>query len=200
MNGKINYRSGLTSILPDYDAFIIDQWGVLHDGKQLYPSTLITMDLIKSAQKKTIMLSNSSKRVGSSIAGLKKVGLDPAKYFDDIVTSGELAWNFIKDGGMSGNKIFLFGNGQDDDEYVSSLGCVIKSPKEADFILARGTFSICGSDIKEYPDAYDLLSSEAFREGLQVCARRAIPMVCSNPDFNRPGSGPAYARQDCRCI
>ena len=189
MKGKITYQRGLSSILSAYDAFIIDQWGVLHDGKVLYPSALMTMDLIKKANKKTVMLSNSSKRVGSSIAGLKKVGLDPEMYFDGIVTSGELAWKFIQGGGMAGNKIFLFGNGQDDDEYVSSLGCVIAGPEEADFILARGTFSISGSDTKEFPDAFDLFSSEAFHAGLDVCAKRYLPMVCSNPDFYRPGSG-----------
>ena len=189
MKGIIDYQRGLTSIISRYDAFIIDQWGVLHDGKVLYPEALATMNLLKAASKKTIMLSNSSKRVGSSIVGLKKVGLDPAKYFDDIVTSGELAWNFIEGGGMSGNKVFLFGNGQDDDEYISSLDCVVACPEDADFILARGTFSICGSNVKEFPDAFDLLASEALNEGLKVCASRSLPMVCSNPDFYRPGSG-----------
>ena len=63
-------RLSKSSLISRYDAFIIDQWGVLHDGKVLYPEALATMDLLKAASKKTIMLSNSSKRVGSSIAGL----------------------------------------------------------------------------------------------------------------------------------
>ena len=32
----------------------------------------------------------------NSIAGLLKVGLDPSIYFDEIVTSGEMAWQYIE--------------------------------------------------------------------------------------------------------
>ena len=48
-------------------------------------------------------------------------------------------------------KVLLMGNGADD-QSTSSCGCVI-SRREADFILARGTFSIQAEDNAEFPDA-----------------------------------------------
>ena len=151
---KMQLSKGLsTKLISGYDAFIIDQWGVLHDGKQLYKGTIEAMQKLRDCGKRTVMLSNSSKRRENSIAGLLKVGLDPSIYFDEIVTSGEMAWQYIesreitKDGFVSSSgetplKVLLMGNGADDQEYVSSCGCVISSVEEADFILARGTFSI----------------------------------------------------------
>lgn len=87
--------NGLKEISPKYDTFIIDQWGVIHDGKTPYPGAFDCLEYLKAEKKKLIMLSNSSKRKSSSIKGLEKVGIN-ANIWDEIVTSGELGWNMIK--------------------------------------------------------------------------------------------------------
>ena len=84
----------MEQISKHYDSFIIDQWGVLHDGKTPYTGVIECLTNLKSAGKRLILLSNSSKRKSSSFKGLKKVGIDP-ELFDDIVTSGELTWHAI---------------------------------------------------------------------------------------------------------
>jgi HAD superfamily hydrolase (TIGR01459 family) len=199
----ISFSKGLSpNLVSKYQAFIIDQWGVLHDGKELYPGSLNTMKKLRDNGKKTVMLSNSSKRKANSIAGLKKVGLDPSIYFDEIVTSGEMAWQFIESreickggfvtqSGGSTLKVILMGNGADDEEYLTSCGCVVSSIEEADFILARGTFclQVGIEEVHEYPDAFDLLKSSTLEAILEACALRKLPMLVSNPDFYRPGSG-----------
>ena len=149
MTPRTQFISGLCEISERYDAYIIDQWGVLHDGKILYSKTLEAMSFLRDQNKKCIMLSNSSKRKENSVKGLKKVGLDPLTLFDDIITSGELAWEAIQqrndpifslqnmrgDGPM---RAFVFGNDQDDEEYCRTCGCAFASAQECDFILARG--------------------------------------------------------------
>ena len=211
-----------------YDSLIIDQWGVLHDGKTPYPGVVECLKNLKSQGKRLILLSNSSKRKSSSYKGLNKVGID-SLLFDDIVTSGEMAWNAIRerrldflldntivnsdiatDSNSDKNlKVFVVGNNDDDAQYISSCNCVASSPETADFILARGTFCFYSglpaeknldtvedtqSDSTEsvdgiisYEEAEDLIA--VVDPYLKRCIARNLPMLVSNPDFHRPGSG-----------
>ena len=225
--------SGMDSVSKFYDSFIIDQWGVLHDGKTPYTGVTECLQKLKDDGKNLILLSNSSKRKANSVKGLDKVGIKSV-LFDEIVTSGELAWNAIMDrkfdfkissppatsAGQVDSyvtatsddsrrtlRIFVIGNNDDDTEYIRSCGCVLSPPESADFILARGTFCIMtGSDdsITKEPSSSgptkpSLDGSVAFSNAedlianidpyLQRCIARGLPMLVSNPDFTRPGSG-----------
>ena len=190
-----------------YDSFIIDQWGVLHDGKVPYAGVTDCLQALKAAKKQLILLSNSSKRKASSASGLAKVGIDPAA-FDQIVTSGELAWQMIYGRtfdfdlvGESSNdgvaaplpplRVFVIGNNDDDADYVRSCNCVLAPPETAQFVLARGTFCLAAGptpgDTVAFSAAEDLVA--AVGPWLDRCAARRLPMLVSNPDFHRPGSG-----------
>ena len=231
-----------------YDSLIIDQWGVLHDGKTPYPGVVECLKNLKSLGKRLILLSNSSKRKSSSFKGLNKVGID-SLLFDDIVTSGEMAWNaiserrfeFVLDNGLIDSdfvgtsdskcdkklKVFVVGNNDDDIQYISSCGCVASSPETADFVLARGTFCFytgppleknSGTVGNAEPDSMEPTRSSLIENGdpltllspsldgiisfekaedliavvdsyLERCIARNLPMLVSNPDFHRPGSG-----------
>jgi ribonucleotide monophosphatase NagD (HAD superfamily) len=243
-----NVVSGMDSVSKFYDSFIIDQWGVLHDGKTPYTGVTECLQKLKDDGKNLILLSNSSKRKANSVKGLDKVGIKSI-LFDEIVTSGELAWNAIMDRnfdfkisppsatsvGQQGSdmtvtsddskrtlKVFVIGNNDDDTEYIRSCGCVLSPPESADFILARGTFCILsGSNVSgavltsssnkasapsstkepssSGPTEPSLDGSIAFSNAedlianidpyLQRCIARGLPMLVSNPDFTRPGSG-----------
>jgi HAD superfamily hydrolase (TIGR01450 family) len=198
--------SGLSEIIHMYDHFIIDQWGVLHNGKVPYPGVMECLQKLKEANKQLILLSNSSKRKASSFAGLNKVGISAA-LFDDIVTSGEMAWHMIEKrtfpfqlAGLPASEpdsfpkdlnVFVIGNADDDLKYVKTAGCQPSLPETAHFVLARGTFCIMsgseGANIITYKNAADLVA--ATRPWLERCIARDLPMLVSNPDFHRPGSG-----------
>jgi ribonucleotide monophosphatase NagD (HAD superfamily) len=244
----VNVVSGMDSVSKFYDSFIIDQWGVLHDGKTPYTGVTECLQKLKDDGKNLILLSNSSKRKANSVKGLDKVGIKSI-LFDEIVTSGELAWNAIIDrnfdfkitsatsaGQVDSDvtatsndskrtlKVFVIGNNDDDTEYIRSCGCVLSPPESADFVLARGTFCIMTgsetstsskasspSSTKEPsplstkepsssgPSEPSLDGSVAFSNAedlianvdpyLQRCIVRGLPMLVSNPDFTRPGSG-----------
>lgn len=233
-----------------YDSLIIDQWGVLHNGRNPYPGVVDCLTNLKAQGKKLILLSNSSKRKSSSFKGLNKVGID-SLLFDDIVTSGEMAWNAIRerqfeftlcdtprgksdsastsiDVGDKKLKVFVVGNNDDDVQYIASCNCVPSSPEEADFVLARGTFCFysgsppednadidCNSQadsaksepsssliqsnsslVLTPPPLNGMISYERAEDliyhidpYLARCIARNIPMLVSNPDFYRPGSG-----------
>jgi HAD superfamily hydrolase (TIGR01459 family) len=193
-------NAGMNQISNLYDYYIIDQWGVLHDGKTPYPGVLQCLENLKREGKCLILLSNSSKRKSNSFKGLSKVGINPS-LFDDIVTSGEMAWNAIKQRRFDFTlpapisedrlRVFLVGNNDDDAEYIESCNCVVSPPETADFVLARGTFRIAtGSDpdsVLSYTNAEDLIAD--IDPYLARCKSRGLPMLVSNPDNYRPGSG-----------
>lgn len=201
-NGEIH--SGLNDIISEYDTFLIDQWGVLHDGTKPYDGVFEALKELHSLDKKMILLSNSSKRMNSSVRGLQKLGFD-VNMFAGIVTSGELGWNALKDRSeellsdinlkldtpSDPLKVFVIGNGDDDLEYVKSCNCIPSSPETADMVIARGTFAVLcderldASESRIFPSSGDLMSN--IEPWLHRCASRKLPMVVTNPDNLRPG-------------
>ena len=64
----------IKEVINYYDNFIIDQWGVMHDGKFGYEHAFDTINLLSSENKNLFIISNSSKRSISSIDRLPKLG------------------------------------------------------------------------------------------------------------------------------
>ena len=54
--------SGLGEISSDYDGFILDLWGVLHDGSHPFPGAVEALTRLKAAGKRTVVLSNAPRR------------------------------------------------------------------------------------------------------------------------------------------
>jgi FMN phosphatase YigB (HAD superfamily) len=75
-----------------YDTFLLDMWGVMHDGSKPYDGVLETVQKLKDAGKEMIILSNSSKRQGNSNKMLTKLGFNPHD-FAQVITSGEVSFN-----------------------------------------------------------------------------------------------------------
>lgn len=199
MSSSLPKVHGIHEIIDRYDHFIIDQWGVLHNGKIPYDGVIESLEAMKAQRKSMILLSNSSRRKTDSFRGLQKVGIDPT-LFDDIVTSGDFGWQLLKDRKfdfslpriLSSNerlKVFVIGNGEEDYEYLESANCEFATPAEADIILARGTFAayIQGyNNPLTYSISDDLIAAAS--DIFTVSAPRQTPLLVTNPDTMRPGT------------
>ena len=53
---------GLADIINQYDVFILDQWGVMHDGTKGYIQAIKCVEKLYQEKKEIIIISNSSKR------------------------------------------------------------------------------------------------------------------------------------------
>ena len=65
---------GLSQIQSQYDAFLIDLWGVVHNGVQLYPSAIDVLKNLNALNKRFVLLSNAprpSKSVEKYLLNLK---------------------------------------------------------------------------------------------------------------------------------
>ncbi len=166
--------TGLSAIAADYDLFLLDQFGVLHDGSAPYPSALRALAGLRQAGKHVLVLTNSGKRAAVNLARLHGMGFAPAS-FDGLVSSGEVAWRMLSAGELgapfiAGACAYIVGK-RGDDYGFTGLGLeFVSDPGSADCLL------ILGSDAPKRS-----LDDEI--QALAAAAARGIPALCANPDI-----------------
>lgn len=171
---KTKFCQGISDISDSYNAFIIDQWGVLHNGERLYEGVADCLRELKARNKFIIILSNSGKRAEENKKRLAELGLGPSLY-DEIVTSGEITWQGLKDqddGFFSniGKKCFLMSRGGDR-SIVDGLDVeVVDKIEDAEFLLISGS----EAPQKTMVDYYEPI--------LRMAIRKRLKAICANPD------------------
>ncbi len=161
---------GLSEIANRYDGFIIDLFGVIHNGVQLYPDTISTLQNLKDKNKAVCFLSNSPRRAESARGQCISMGL-PEELTPPAMTSGEATYaalsDFVENYGphcwFLGNTIVK--------ELKAGLGTdLADGPEKADFIL------------NAIPGTGPTHKAELI-ENLKIAAARKTPMICANPDL-----------------
>ena len=168
---------GLREVAPDFDAFVVDQWGVLHDGQKPLPGAVEALERLRAAGRRIVLLSNSGRRRHRARAALVRMGFDLA-LFDGLVTSGELAWRALRAGSVPGlaqpGRRCLLVMRHGDRSVVEGLDLeLVRRPEDADFLFISGVDS---------PEA----KLEDYLPLLESCARHGLPALCSNPDRMAP--------------
>jgi len=160
--------SGLSDIADHYDAFILDLFGVIHNGLKLYDGTLGCLSDLKHKGKKTCLLSNTPKRSEDSRKDLRAMGLDDDMY-TGIITAGDSAREeLIK---RQGQKCWFAARMEFFGTLIEDLDLdLLDGPEGADFILN----AIGG--IKSIDD------TEIFKQ-LDKAIEMDLPMICANPDL-----------------
>ena len=164
----------IEEIIYDYDNFIIDQWGVMHDGTFGYEHAFDTINLLNSENKNLFIISNSSKRSISSIDRLPKLGFKK-NAFIKTVTSGEMIWQLLNkkysEVKNKKNCFHIYDTAKEDGlDFRNGLNFnFVEIIEEADLILA------CTPFIKLQPIDYIPL--------LEVAFEKELIMYCANPDF-----------------
>jgi len=104
-------------------------------------------------------------------------------------TLGCRRWDVLE--GIKEKRAFVLGSGVGDEEYVRECGwVVVRDVREADLLLARGTFTVPVSTsdgdgvVRKEDDEEEY--QRALTEALEVAASLRIPMLVSNPDKVRP--------------
>jgi HAD superfamily hydrolase (TIGR01459 family) len=182
---KTKFCQGISDISDSYNAFILDQWGVLHNGEKPYEGVIDCLKEMKARNKFVIILSNSGKRAEENAETLKNLGIGPSLY-DEIVTSGELTWQGLRDQDEGvfkgiGTKCFLLSRGGDR-SIIDGLEHIelVRDIEEADFLLISGS------------DAPDKNLVDYYEPILKAAIRKRLKAICANPD-NRMVIGNSYA-------
>ena len=163
----------LSEIKNEFDGFILDLWGLIHDGVKLYPNVLKTFKALKDNGIRTVLLSNAPRRSYLLIDGLTDMGI-ARNLYGGVLSSGEVTWQEFmdrKDPAFSniGNSVYHIGP-QRDVSVIEGTGITIKKRlDECDFILNTGPV-----ELEHELNDYKLILSEALV--------LKLPMVCANPD------------------
>ena len=163
---KIKKLDHLSKIFREYDAFIIDLWGVMHNGISLNSSAMNAVRELDSNGKRIIFLSNAPRPTKKVIEFLKKMKMDE-RYLKNVLTSGEAALNSLKRNEF-GKKFYHLGPQRDDSLFVD-IKKNQTSIENCDFILCTGLFDEEEENLKFY-------------ENLLKNFTKKI-LVCTNPDL-----------------
>ncbi|WP_169544507.1 TIGR01459 family HAD-type hydrolase [Sneathiella aquimaris] len=172
---SFQFMPGLAQIADQYDAYILDLWGVVHDGTRPYPGALNCMQQLRANGKPLLLLSNAPRTNGFVENFLETLGVSRS-FYDQILTSGDLTREVLTDRRFDylkkeNLKFYQFGADKDrglDDglDYTRVFNVA-----QADFLICTGL----AHDDVETPENYRALLAEA--------ARLNLPMLCANPDL-----------------
>jgi len=198
-------HSSFLEIANRYDGFILDQYGVLHNGVSPLPGAIDTLEKLHALNKKLIILSNTSSPAKSAIAKLAKLGFDPKWFQGGAVTSGEESSRYIERTYGSSEKPlkaiwFTYAGSISTPpplDFIEKCGNIemATSIEEADLVIAHG-----GEIWYHGPEQNQPLGS-FMRDGsvdvvgpiLAACCKRKLPFVCANPDFVVRQSGGSFS-------
>lgn len=158
---------GLSEFNGHFDAILCDIWGVLHNGATPHPDAWKALVRARDEGISVILVSNAP-RPGDVVArSLREMGI-PSQAFDDIITSGDLARDYLA--AQASASIYHLGPDQNQITFeglsVSNVGI-----EAADLIL-------CTDLINEDRD-----TPEDYRELLGRAAERGLRLICANPDI-----------------
>jgi HAD superfamily hydrolase (TIGR01459 family) len=171
---KTKFCKGISDINDTYMGFVIDQWGVLHDGARAHDGAVEVLEELQGRGKYVIILSNSGRRADENVARMEKMGLGPDLY-NRIITSGEMVWRGLSLHNMEpfvglGPRCYVVSR---DPEHAFVRGLetveVVEDVGEADFLLFVTTDSP-NKTLKDYEPM------------LRAAVRRGLPALCANPD------------------
>lgn len=162
----------LADITEQYDAFLIDQFGVMIDGQSAYPGAVEALAHIARQDKPAIVLSNSGKRAQPNCERVASFGFH-RDHFRTVVTSGEIAFQSIRDSlGKSikpDSKVMILAR-EGEASPVADLGLTeTHDPEAADLLL------IVSRDQAMTQDDYTLILRRFHANGGRC--------LCLNPDL-----------------
>lgn len=165
----MKFIKGIFEIAENYDYYIIDLWGVLHDGHEAYKGAKLALEKLKNSNKKIILLSNAPRRSYKAKETLERLDFDENLY-DLLLTSGEITYNYVKQNkGKLGNKYFYVGPDKDL-HLLDGLNLThVKIAAEANFAVATG-FEGFGSKFEEK------------KHQLDECLNAKLHLLVANPD------------------
>ncbi len=150
--------SGLSEIAGDFDAMLIDQFGVIHQGQHLYAGAAEVLAQLYALRIPVVVMTNSGKRAAPNTARITGMGISRG-HFIDCVSSGEVAYQALQV-----KRAYLVG--KDGEDYGFGPVEFMTRPEDAEIMLILGS-NAPSTSLDDYRRLF---------EGL------TLPAVCCNPD------------------
>jgi HAD superfamily hydrolase (TIGR01459 family) len=156
----------IRALAPRYRAWLVDIWGVMHNGHRAFPRAVAATRAFRHEGGIVILLSNSPRPSPSVKEQLRRLGV-PDDAYDATVTSGDLTRHELQ----KHKSATVFHLGPERDRPIfAGIDVRLGKPEQAELIVCSGLFD----DETETPEDY--------AELLTALAARKLPMICANPD------------------
>lgn len=163
---EIPILASIAEIAPRFDAWIVDIWGVMHNGARAFPAAGEACRKFREQGGTVLLLSNAPRPFTAVIRQMQALGVDPAAY-DGGVTSGDATREMLAI--WQGRPILHIGPDRDKGLF-EGLDISLADAASAEMALCSGLYD----DTRETPDDY--------AELLARLHARHVPMICANPD------------------
>ncbi|KAF6001956.1 hypothetical protein F1559_002232 [Cyanidiococcus yangmingshanensis] len=180
-----------------YDALVLDQFGVLHDGKRAYPFAIDCVCELNRRGIPCVVVSNSSRLRGDCLDQLEALGFR-RQWFAGAVTSGQLTQDALLELRQRlseshsrhppATRVFHTnwnGRGRaalptlkvgDPTHDFKPVGTRVEV---AELVVTHGTEGVTEED----GESVSAVPYGKLVDLLQACAKRRLPLWCSNPDL-----------------
>jgi len=166
----------IRNLAAHYDGFIVDLWGVVHDGIKTYAGVIDCLTKLREAEKKIVFLSNAPRRAAAIGRALAAMGIG-AELYTGIMSSGEAVHAALRDRtdpdfAALGTVLYHLGPQRDRDIFDTLPITEASTPAGAEILLNTGPDDYLGPND---PSIYEPVLNE--------CLAANLPMICANPDL-----------------
>lgn len=167
MPDAIPVLSSIAELAATTDAWIVDIWGVMHNGAHAYAAAASACSQLRAHGGTVVLLSNAPRPFSAVVPHMAAIGVPPDAY-DAGVTSGDVTRDMLA--AWVGRRLLHIGP-ERDRGLLAGLDFHLAPAAEADVVLCSGLYD----DETETPATYAPL--------LEALAARNVPMICANPDI-----------------
>lgn len=159
----------------NFDLYVFDIYGVLWNGKSVISGADRTLEALKDAGKKVLIMSNGTALSPQIEAGYAKRGFVKGRHYDRIVSSGD-AYRAYVINDKRALSFYQFGRPSrvlfEGSRYIE-----LATPEEADFVYAGVPQTFDGEIWRDY------LTIEPLSDELLHLIKMGKTLVCVNPDL-----------------
>lgn len=175
---------GFAELIDRYQAFVLDQWGVLHDGNQLYAGVRPFLAELQSSGKEAVILTNSSKSSVRNIDRLAtRFGLTRDQY-GALISSADfihdwLSGIYLMDNLAAPRSVFVLAD-EGDEQLLDNLEVtIVERVEDAEAVLV---LSLPVTDTIRH-----------HQEWMELAVRSGLPLVCPSNDLHTVRPDGVYA-------
>jgi HAD superfamily hydrolase (TIGR01459 family) len=162
----IPIQSSISTVAPDARAWLVDIWGVLHNGARAFPAACEACRTFRGKGGIVVLISNAPRPFTAVVPHLTSLGV-PADAYDTGITSGDVTRGLLE--AWRGRRVLHIGPERDLGLFTG-LDVTLVTAEAAEAVVCSGLYD----DTKETPASYADL--------FQGLLARRLPMICANPD------------------
>lgn len=168
------------SVIENYKVIFFDAYGVLKNYKGLIPGVEKTFEYLKETNKEFYILTNDASRKPQQLAdSYHQLGIEDI-VISNIISSGMLAMDYLKQKVKSGKVVFL--GTEDSAYYIETLGLEAVPISELDIDNLTGIQALAFLDDEGFDWKTDL------NKTINLLRRKNIPVIVANTDATYPVS------------